>query len=53
MANELEVTQTGLNNLDSSLNNASAIITKDYLERLETFEILPPSAEDTDIDIAE
>lgn len=54
MANELEVTQTKLNNeLNRSLNNASAIITKDYLERLETFEILPPSAEDVDIDIAE
>ena len=54
MANELEVTQTKLNNaLNGSLNNASAIITKDYLDRLEAFEILPPSAEDTDIDIAE
>ena len=50
MANELEVTQTKLNNaLNGSLNNASAIITKDYLDKLETFEILNPSAEDTDI----
>ena len=54
MANELEVTQTKLNNaLNGSLNNASAIITKDYLDKLETFEILNPSAEDTDIDIAQ
>lgn len=54
MANELEVTQTKINNaLNDSLNNASAIITKDYLDRLETFEILPPSTEDVDIDIAE
>ena len=54
MANELEVTQNKLNNaLNDSLNNAFAIITKDYLDRLETYEILPPSAEDTDIDIAE
>ena len=54
MANELEVTQTKLNNaLNGSLNNASAIITKDYLDKLETFEILKPSAEDTDIDIAQ
>lgn len=54
MANELEVTQTKLNNaLNGSLNNASAIITKDYLDKLETFEVLNPSAEDTDIDIAQ
>ena len=54
MANELEVTQTNLNNaLNGSLNNASAIITKNYLDKLETFEILNPSAEDTDIDIAQ
>lgn len=54
MANELEATQTKMNKaLDSSLNNASAIITKDYLDALETLEILPPSIEDTDIDIAE
>lgn len=54
MANELEVTQAKINNaLNSALNNASKIITKDYLEQLETFEILPPSAEDIDIDIAE
>ena len=54
MANELEVTQAKLNNvLNDSLNNASAIITKDYLDRLEKYEILPPSVEDVDIDIAE
>ena len=54
MANELEVTQTKLNNaLNGSLNNASAIITKNYLDKLETFEILNPSAEYTDIDIAQ
>lgn len=54
MPNELEITQTKLNQeLNSSLNNASAIITKDYLSQLEKYEIMPPSQEDTDIDIAE
>ena len=54
MANELEVTQTKLNNaLNSALNNASAIITKDYLDGLEKLEVLPPSTEDIDIDISE
>ncbi len=54
MANEVDVLQTKRNNaLINSLNNASAIITKDYLGRLESYEILPPSTEDTDIDIAE
>ena len=54
MASELEVTQKNLNDsLNDSLNNASAIITKNYLDRLETFEILQPSEEDIDIDIAE
>lgn len=54
MEKQLEVTQAKLNNaLNSSLNNASAIITKDYLDRLESYDILAPSAEDIDIDIAE
>ena len=54
MINELEVSQAKLNStLNDSLNNASAIITKDYLDKLETYEILKPSIEDVDIDIAE
>ncbi len=54
MPNELEATQTKRNNaLNGSLNNASAIITKDYLDRLEAYEIITPSTEDIDIDIAE
>lgn len=54
MLNELEVSQAKLNStLNDSLNNASAIITKDYLDKLETYEILKPSIEDVDIDIAE
>jgi hypothetical protein len=54
MANELEITQNKLSNaLSSSLNSASAIITKDYLAKLETYEILVPSEEDIDINIAD
>ena len=54
MANELEATQNKLNStLNDSLINASAIITKDYLDRLETYDIVEPSEEDIDISIAE
>lgn len=54
MPNELELTQAKLDNaLNDSLYNAAAIITKDYLDRLEKYEILKPSTEDVDIDIAE
>ena len=54
MANELEITQAEMNNeLDESINNATAIITKNYLDKLETLDIIAPSAEDVDIDIVE
>lgn len=54
MANELEITQNKMDKeLNSSLSNAISIITKDYLDRLDTYEILPPSTEDVDIDITE
>ena len=54
MENVVEVTQSKWNHaLNNSLNNASAIITRDYLNCLENYEILKPSAEDVDIDIAE
>ena len=54
MPNEIEVTQSKWNNeLNDAINNASDIITRDYLEKLDTYEILKPSAEDVDIDIAE
>ncbi len=54
MANELEVTQSRRNQaLASSLNNASVIITRDYLDSLENYKIMSPSEEDMDIDIAE
>ena len=45
MANELEITQAEMNNeLDESINNATAIITKNYLDKLETLDIIAPSA---------
>lgn len=54
MANELEITQAEMNSeLNESINNAAAIITKNYLDRLEALDIIVPSAEDTDIDIVE
>lgn len=54
MGNELEATQSKLNNaLNSSLNNASAIITKDYLDKLESYDLVVPSEEDIDINIAD
>ncbi len=39
--------------LDRCLENAHAIITKEYLARLETYDIVKPSLEDLDVDIAE
>lgn len=54
MTNELEVTQKKLNmELSDSLDNAVEIITKNYLSRLENYEIVTPSAEDVDINIVE
>lgn len=54
MADELDIAQNKWNlALDKSLNHASAVITKDYLGRLESYEIMNPSEEDIDIDIAE
>ena len=53
MPYEIENTQKSLNDaLNVSLNNAASIITKDYLDRLESFEVMEPSEEDTDIDIS-
>lgn len=39
--------------LDRCLENAHAIITKEYLARLETYDIVKPSLEDLDVDIVE
>ena len=54
MTGELRSTQNKMNaTLNSSLSSASEIITRDYLSRLESYEIKEPSAEDVDINIAE
>lgn len=54
MANEVELTQARLDNLlGKSFDNASSIITKDYLDKLENYKIINPSEEDIDIDISE
>lgn len=53
MANELEKTQKRMASaLVDSLGNATSIITKNYLDRLETYDLIPPSEEDIDIDIS-
>ena len=52
MANELEKTQKQMTSaMTASLDNATAIITKNYLDRLETYNLIKPSEEDKDIDI--
>ncbi|MEG0897472.1 MAG: DUF87 domain-containing protein [Ruthenibacterium sp.] len=54
MVNELEATQASMNRiLSSSLDSATSIITKNYLDRLEVYDLIPPSEEDIDIDVAE
>lgn len=52
MTNELEKTQKQMTSaMTASLDNATAIITKNYLDRLETYNLIKPSEEDKDIDI--
>lgn len=54
MNSQLDSTQRRLNDeLNTSLSNASEIITKDYLGKLDTYAIVEPSEEDIDIDIAD
>lgn len=51
--NEVDAVQEKMvRKLEDSLSDAVAIITRNYLERLERCEIQEPSWEDTDIDIA-
>ena len=53
MANEIERTQKQImSEMNTSLDNATSIITKNYLDRLETYNIIKPSEEDKDIDVA-
>lgn len=52
MASELEKTQkTMMNAMTAALDNATSIITRNYLDRLETYNLIEPSEEDKDIDI--
>lgn len=52
MKNEVQITQEKMNSeLQESLSNASAIITKDYLDRLENYEIVKPTYGELDINI--
>ncbi len=54
MPDEIEKKQKRLKDvLDVSLNHAMAIITKDYLGKLESYEIMEPTEEDRDIRISE
>jgi len=54
MENDIAKTQREISDsLNISLENATSIITKSYLDKLETYEIMKPSAEDVDIDIAQ
>ena len=54
MANGPEMTKAKLSSaLEASLSNASAIITRDFLGKLESYDIITPSQEDIDIDIAD
>lgn len=53
MSNEVETIQANLDTeLNVSLNNAATIITKSYLNQLETYDIVPATTEDKDIDIS-
>jgi len=54
MKSELTAVQAKeISALDSSFINATEIITKNYLDRLERYEIVLPSEEELDIDISE
>lgn len=54
MSTELENTQKNMSQvLGQALDNATSIITKDYLDELQEYEIIKPSEEDLDIDIAD
>lgn len=53
MTNQLEGGQTKMaDSLETSLENATSIITKNYLDKLETYDIVIPSEEDKDIDVS-
>ncbi len=52
MLNEVDRTRKNMeNNLMVSIDNAASIITKNYLDKLEKYDLIKPSEEDIDIDI--
>lgn len=54
MSTEPEVTEKKMmERLEQTLDSAASIVTKDYLDKLESYQIVNPSHEDTDIDIAD
>ena len=54
MGNEIATVQTEMNTaLGKAIEDASEIITRDYLGKLEGYRIAKPTTEDLDIDIAE
>ena len=54
MGNEITAVQAEMSRtLNTALENASEIITREYLGRLERYEIAKPTEEDLDIDIVE
>ena len=54
MANEVDIEQKQLDRqLQAALDNASTIITRTYLDKLDTYSVVKPSLEDLDIDITE
>lgn len=54
MSNDIVAVKNELNiSLAASLESAASIITKSYLDKLEDYEIVVPSEEDIDINIAE
>ena len=51
---EIEKTQSNITqNIDKALQDASTIITRDYLDKLEKWDIIPPSEEVLEFDIEE
>lgn len=54
MANEVGRKQAGMEpSLEKAVENAASIITRNYLDKLEAYEIISPSEEDIDIDALE
>lgn len=54
MGNEIENLQARMNGtLTSALEDAASIVTRSYLDDLESYDLMKPSIDDADIDVAE